>query len=62
MPAASLITREEALRLGEVTGHDEVLALVDRAWTARQERFGRLDGERPPAAAPAVTSGLPFGH
>jgi biotin synthase len=35
-----LITREEALRLGEIEDHDEILALVDRAWAARQEQFG----------------------
>src|SRR4051794_26531470 len=35
-----LITREEAHRLGEITDHDEILALVDRAWAARQDRFG----------------------
>src|ERR1044071_9002793 len=40
MAAASLITREEALRLGELEDHDEILALVDRAWAARQARFG----------------------
>src|SRR2546422_4623736 len=35
-----LITREEARRLGELSDHDDILALVDRAWAARQERFG----------------------
>jgi len=35
-----LITREEALELGEITDRDEILALVERAWAARQERFG----------------------
>src|SRR6266480_1046293 len=35
-----LITREEALQLGEITDHAEILALVERAWEARQERFG----------------------
>jgi biotin synthase len=35
-----LISREEALRLGELEDHDAILALVDRAWEARQERFG----------------------
>jgi biotin synthase len=41
-PAAlpSLITREEALALGELEDHDEILALVDRAWEARRDRFG----------------------
>jgi biotin synthase len=36
----SLISREEAVRLGEIEDHDEILALVDRAWDARQEQFG----------------------
>jgi biotin synthase len=35
-----LITREEALALGEIESHDEILALVERAWEARVERFG----------------------
>src|SRR5438046_200784 len=35
-----LITREEALQLGEITAHAEIEALVDRAWAARQEQFG----------------------
>jgi biotin synthase len=35
-----LITREEALRLGELTGHAEIEELVERAWNARTERFG----------------------
>src|SRR5436190_11133571 len=35
-----LIIREEALCLGEIEDHDEILALVERAWEARQERFG----------------------
>jgi biotin synthase len=37
---APLITREEALQLGELTDHDDIHALVDRAWEARQDRFG----------------------
>src|SRR3984885_7068102 len=37
---ASLITREEALRLGELEDHAEIEALVQRAWEARTERFG----------------------
>jgi biotin synthase len=37
---ASLISREEAVRLGEIEDHDEILALVERAWAARTERFG----------------------
>jgi biotin synthase len=35
-----LITREEALRLGEIDDHTEIEALVQRAWEARVERFG----------------------
>jgi biotin synthase len=35
-----LITYEEALALGEIEDHDEILALVDRAFEARVERFG----------------------
>src|SRR3954462_13762480 len=35
-----LITREEALQLGEITDHAAIEALVERAWQARQERFG----------------------
>jgi biotin synthase len=35
-----LISREEALRLGEIEDHSEIEALVDRAWVARRERFG----------------------
>jgi biotin synthase len=34
-----LITREEALQLGELEGHTEIEALIDRAWAARVERF-----------------------
>jgi biotin synthase len=34
-----LITREEALCLGELTDHREIGELVDRAWAARVERF-----------------------
>ena len=34
-----LISREEALRLGEVEDHSEIEALVERAWRARVERF-----------------------
>src|ERR1035441_7672287 len=36
---ASLITREEALRLGEIEDHDQIEALIQRAWEARVERF-----------------------
>jgi biotin synthase len=35
-----LITREEALRLGEIEDHAEIEALIERAWQARTERFG----------------------
>src|SRR5262245_1488146 len=35
-----LITREEALELGELEDHRAIEALVGRAWQARQERFG----------------------
>jgi biotin synthase len=35
-----LITRQEALRLGTITDHGEIEALVERAWQARQEHFG----------------------
>jgi biotin synthase len=36
----SLISFEEALDLGAVTDHDEIGAIVERAWAVRQERFG----------------------
>jgi biotin synthase len=35
-----LISREEALRLGEIEDHAEIEGLVDRAWRVRTERFG----------------------
>ncbi|WP_205697154.1 biotin synthase BioB [Conexibacter sp. SYSU D00693] len=35
-----LITPEEAHRLGELEDHDDILALVERAWQARQEHHG----------------------
>ena len=35
-----LISPEEALELGRITDHAEIEALVERAWQARQERFG----------------------
>jgi biotin synthase len=35
-----LITREEAVRLGEIEDRTEIEALVQRAWEARVERFG----------------------
>jgi biotin synthase len=34
-----LITREEALRLGEIGDRAEIEALIERAWEARVERF-----------------------
>ncbi len=34
-----LITREEALRLGEIEEHAQIEALIERAWAARVERF-----------------------
>jgi biotin synthase len=34
-----LITRPEALRLGELEDHQEIGALVERAWEVRRERF-----------------------
>ena len=37
---ASLISFEEALELAEITDHDEIGALVERAWAVRTERFG----------------------
>jgi biotin synthase len=33
------ITREEALRLGEVEDHAQIEAIIERAWKARVERF-----------------------
>ena len=35
-----LISQHEALRLGRITDHAEIEALVDRAWRVRLERFG----------------------
>src|ERR1700726_4003377 len=35
-----LITREEALALGEIEDREEIVGLVERAWAARVERFG----------------------
>src|SRR4051812_18557581 len=34
-----LITREEALRLGEIEDRQQIEALIERAWQARVERF-----------------------
>jgi biotin synthase len=34
-----LITREEAIRLGELEDHGQIEALIQRAWEARVERF-----------------------
>jgi biotin synthase len=36
---APLITREEALRLGELEDRSQIEALIERAWKARVERF-----------------------
>ena len=36
----SLISFEEALALGELTDHEEIGELVERAWEVRQENFG----------------------
>jgi biotin synthase len=35
-----LISFEEALELGALTDHDEIGAVVERAWEVRQDRFG----------------------
>ncbi len=35
-----LISFEEALALGELSGHEEIGELVERAWAVRRERFG----------------------
>jgi biotin synthase len=35
-----LIGFDEALELGGITGHDEIGALVERAWQVRTDRFG----------------------
>src|SRR5689334_15672812 len=37
---ASLISFEEALALGELTDHQEIGELVERAWAVRRENFG----------------------
>jgi biotin synthase len=37
---ASLLSFKEALALGELSDHDEIGALVERAWAVRRERFG----------------------
>jgi biotin synthase len=37
---ASLISFDEALELGEIAEHDEIMALVERAWAVRRDRFG----------------------
>jgi biotin synthase len=39
-PVPPLISREEALRLGEIEDRSEIESLVDRAWRVRLERFG----------------------
>ena len=35
-----LISFEEALELGDLTGHEEIGELVERAWEVRRDRFG----------------------
>jgi biotin synthase len=35
-----LITRDEALQLGELSDHDAIGELLERAWSVRTERFG----------------------
>jgi biotin synthase len=35
-----LVTFDEALELGALTDHDEIGALVERAWEVRRDRFG----------------------
>src|SRR6187455_3168620 len=35
-----MISFDEALELGALTDHDEIGALVERAWDVRQDRFG----------------------
>ena len=35
-----LVTFDEALELGALSDHDEIGALIERAWEARTERFG----------------------
>ena len=37
---APLISFDEALQLGELTDHDEIGTLVERAWEVRTDRFG----------------------
>ena len=37
---APLITFDEAMALGELTDHDDIGALVERAWEVRTENFG----------------------
>jgi biotin synthase len=34
-----LISFDEALALGEITEHDEIMSLVERAWEVRRQRF-----------------------
>jgi biotin synthase len=34
-----LISFDEALALGEITDHEEIMSLVERAWEVRRERF-----------------------
>jgi biotin synthase len=36
-----LISQDEALRIGRIEDHDDIEALVERAWRVRLERFGQ---------------------
>jgi biotin synthase len=36
-----LVTFDEALALGAISDHDEIGALIERAWEVRQDRFGK---------------------
>jgi biotin synthase len=40
MAMPPLISRDEALRLGEIEDHAEIEALIERAWQSRVETFG----------------------
>ena len=42
-----LISHEEALRLGQLSDHAEIEALIERAWQARVERFATQRGGWP---------------
>jgi biotin synthase len=40
MPMPPLITFDEAMELAQISTHEEVTALVERAWEVRRDRFG----------------------